>query len=1096
MNRSPYDVYGVGGDQSLSWDSGIGSVSAAAGLNSSLELTEPSLRFRRSGQDGGTHEDIAVAIQRSKVVDCVAHLGEKYADARFEPLAKALEILGSINAEEELESLRDEWREVDLLVDGVVDLHHVGFNKSLQDYSKILTLLSDAEHSMHIIRKNLLLAQDTIRVDTSHLLESYHKYAVIVETIKLIESLQWVCEAIESVDCFEKDADWNACVKMLLQASNTLAREEINSLSAVKPLIIQVRGKAHTLIDVIIQEAQKQAYSGRASFGSHGSEKSLMQRKAALRQRNSRLSKVGSGFFSAPNSMSTSAVARTLKFHSLVEDAHIFSASNARKLSDTLHGVEGHVVDTRFGVNPSYVSCIAQLGGVSKALRSIRAVTRQKLRDTLVQTVCSRMNSLNSQVDASKRAENIVGSLLAKSETIFKAVCSFVRQLSISKISAPSSGLTLLQGHCADDDKDIFPDGESGVSVALRECSTIWENVQYELLHVVSSVLGLSIQPRKEFDSEGHFSSIYWSNVSSSVPMNGELSMDSIKRTNSVDFENTLKFSMEEQLGAGKVGTLAKSDGFSSFDLEHFIKTAMGEQNCSITSAAALYAPIKKFVSKCCKYLDDLKAEKKKNEVGPKRGKVGSPISPGILNTFSFKSGGSSKRGFEDNNEILLLYIVDILRTDFVPTVYAECGHRTQGIIANMAFSSKSHAEIFAIAEKTVQLIRDLLSWSSMASVVAPNITGVLENSLGKLVESLLSHAVTLSKNSIAIKMAQDADMIHIMAQEPISMLLGGPEWFAVDSASPGDSLLTSAVASRFALGKNVLPKQMIKNILALRPLDKSSLILQSNVDMKSIVSLALIAQSAELIANGIVETVAIFSQKPQSSTQPSMDRFTSVERKGIDGRLATGLVHIADRYRAASGFCIRALRIEASLHILYSVQDIANISTPDEINTFEARIALMAPKLASMDEVLGSHLSPPQREYILASLPGVCNKLTIWMMRESSLPRKDLCLPVVRALSSVQPVICSLGVNQQTPSNPFLKAVSGHEPIQNAKLYYKISSQSMEEIILAAENGDIRPKFTSDEWLVLLDKPASVKHSSSVSVEEAKQKMRALLKL
>ena len=1092
MNRSPYDVYGVGGEQSLSRDSRIGSVSAAVGLNSSLELTEPSLRFHRSGQDGDTHGDMTVAIQRSKVVDCVANLGEKYADARFEPLAKALEILGSINAEEELESLREEWREVDLLVDGVVDLHHVGFNKSLQDYSKILTLLSDAEHAMHIIRKNLLLAQDTIRVDTRHLLESYHKYAVIVEAIKLIESLQWVCEALEGVDCFEKDADWSACVKVLLQASNTLAREEIKSISAVKTLITQVRGKAHALVDVIIQEAQKQAYSGRASFGSHGSEKSLMQRKAALRQRNSRLSKVGSGFFSAPNSMSTAAVARSLKFHSLVEDAHVFSASNARKLSDTLHGVEGHVVDTRFGVNPSYISCIAQLGGVSKALRSIRAVTRQKLRDTLVQTVCSRMNSLNSQVDASKRAENIVRSLLAKSETIFKAVCSFVRQLSISKVSAPSSGLTLLQGDCADDDNDIFPAGESGISIALKECSTIWENCQYELLHVVSSVLGLSIQPKKEYDSEGHFSSIYWNNASSNVPMSAELSMDSIKRTNSVDFENTLKFSMEEQLGAGKVGTLAKSDGFSSFDLEHFIKTAMGDQNCTITSAAALYAPIKNFVSKCCKYLDELKAEKKKHEVVTKQGKGGSPISPGILNTFSFKSGDRSKNEIEENNEVLLLYIVDILRTDFVPTVYAECGHRTQGIIANMAFSSKSHAEIFSIADKTVQLIRDLLSWSSMASVVAPNITGVLENSLGKLVESLLSHAIGLSKDSMAIKMAQDADMIHIMAHEPISTLLGGPEWFAVDSVSPGDSLLTSAVASRFALGKNVLPQEMIQNILALRPLDKSSLILQANADMKSIVSLALIAQSAEMIANGIVETVATFSKKGSSSIHPSQDRSISMERKEIDGRLATGLVHIADRYRAASGFCTRALRIEAVLHILYAVQDIANISTPDDINAFEARIALMAPKLASMDEVLGSHLSPPQREYILASLPGVCNKLSICMMRESIVKGTDLCLPISRALSSVQPVICSLGVNQQTPSNPFLKTVCGHDPIENAKFYYKLSSISMEEIVIAAEDGNIRSKFSVEEWLVLLDKSASTKHSCSMSIEEAKQKMRA----
>jgi len=49
-----------------------------------------------------------------------------------------------------------------------------------------------------------------------------------------------------------------------------------------------------------------------------------------------------------------------------------------------------------------------------------------------------------------------------------------------------------------------------------------------------------------------------------------------------------------------------------------------------------------------------------------------------------------------------------------------------------------------------------------------------------------------------------------------------------------------------------------------------------------------------------------------------------------------------------------------------------------------------------------------------------------------------------------------------------------------------------MEEIVLAAEDGNIRSKFSSEEWLVLLDKSASTKHSCSMSIEEAKQKMRA----
>ena len=57
------------------------------------------LRFRRATIEGKE-------IPKGKVDEIRQTLGDEYCDPRFEALAKALEILGAINAEEELEKVR------------------------------------------------------------------------------------------------------------------------------------------------------------------------------------------------------------------------------------------------------------------------------------------------------------------------------------------------------------------------------------------------------------------------------------------------------------------------------------------------------------------------------------------------------------------------------------------------------------------------------------------------------------------------------------------------------------------------------------------------------------------------------------------------------------------------------------------------------------------------------------------------------------------------------------------------------------------------------------------------------------------------------
>ena len=340
--------------------------------------------------------------------------------------------------------------------------------------------------------------------------------------------------------------------------------------------------------------------------------------------------------------------------------------------------------------------------------------------------------------------------------------------------------------------------------------------------------------------------------------------------------------------------------------------------------------------------------------------------------------------------------MVDILRTDFVPSVYVLCGYRTQELVAGMAVSNHTVAGTYSVAHQTIALINEMLDWSSMAPVVAYDVIGVLENSLGKIAESLRSqvHATVGQRSDrpdqsdrsdhashasqpYALRMARDPKISHLMAQEPIATLVGGPEWFACRDAAAVDSFLTSAMASGFALGKHVVSDELFKVFMDLIPVESESLLLQSNNAgaIKTVVSIAVIGQTAERIANGMYEAISAFSEKTRNTVSGPGGARPATTEAGNSSKNAPrfiGLVDVANRYRAVSGLCTRILRIEAMLTTVYAMQRLVLISgTGDEHEhaDLERDVALLAPKLASMDDVLANHLPQSLRQYVFGSL-------------------------------------------------------------------------------------------------------------------------------
>ena len=112
----------------------------------------------------------------SRVEELLASMS-MYISPSFQPLTRALEILSSPRAEEELARLRSDWQEVDALVDHVVALHHVEFTTALQEYSRLVTLLREVHLCMNEVRRCLSVAMDGVRVEEEGLARVTKDYA-------------------------------------------------------------------------------------------------------------------------------------------------------------------------------------------------------------------------------------------------------------------------------------------------------------------------------------------------------------------------------------------------------------------------------------------------------------------------------------------------------------------------------------------------------------------------------------------------------------------------------------------------------------------------------------------------------------------------------------------------------------------------------------------------------------------------------------------------------------------------------------------------------------------------------------------------------
>lgn len=265
--------------------------------------------------------------------------------------------------------LREHWRNVDAMVDQVVDVYHVEFNRSLQSYSKIIKLLSESQHHIHSLRKYLLHTENTLsRLQTDGLLQMYHSASVIKEVLLLIEDIQSVSQASGDVERLQADGNIKTAASVLLHAGNKLARAEIRAIPVMNEIVPQLRTKRRGLMSDLVKDLVIDAFRGVRSSHSMGD---FMENQGEVSRR--RDLSWGSGWMASTRNLS-----RTLRVQSILNDE--FSPQKEKMIhrkTNTMSSLqeEGHMVGPGFHAGTTsagVTSLISQLGGNAEALLSLR----------------------------------------------------------------------------------------------------------------------------------------------------------------------------------------------------------------------------------------------------------------------------------------------------------------------------------------------------------------------------------------------------------------------------------------------------------------------------------------------------------------------------------------------------------------------------------------------------------------------------------------------------------------------------------------------------------------------------------------------------
>ncbi|KAL4857163.1 Serine/threonine-protein kinase PRP4 [Chlorella vulgaris] len=186
-------------------------------------------------------------------------------------------------------------------------------------------------------------------------------------------------------------------------------------------------------------------------------------------------------------------------------------------------------------------------------------------------------------------------------------------------------------------------------------------------------------------------------------------------------------------------------------------------------------------------------------------------------------------------------------------------------------------------------------------------------------------------------------------------------------------------------------------------------------------------------------------------------------------GGLTEGLSHLADRYRAVAGRCVRALRLDMLLLVLLHLQQLPKSSyvcrAEEEAREVDECVAALARLVGRLDEGLEPYQPPHKRAYVFGCLASAAARFVIWMLPDISALNHLGVHRMCRMLASLQPALSGVGGGGGGGGGSFRPDAA--RQFDRAKLYYTLLTYSAEGLVATVAE---RPhRFAAPEFLALM---------------------------
>ncbi|KAL0041965.1 hypothetical protein WJX79_010411 [Trebouxia sp. C0005] len=977
------------------------------------------------------------AVNWDAVDDELDKIPSELKDPRFDSLRHVLNILSAVDAEAALEELRGQRDTIEELVDEVVSGYHNGFNKAIHNYSQILQLFADCKTHVNTLRSSLQEAKGQLGAQSRSLQQQWRRSISLGDIVRLLSDARSVVDVPWRLEQLERTKDWTSAVNLLIDSCSKLARHELSRVGALEDLKKDMAHWQSVLQTRLVAEIEESLFvlkMARASTAAEEEEVDFRKLAPATPQ----------GLLEA--SLRTDS---RRSRQPVASGASLTSSSFSSKTRPALHGRQPHSVhgDSVLSMSQLHngsqaakitpvaglVDCLVKIGGIGEA----QAALHQHLPSQMMKVILNALQtaSIGAQQPSSaaqttgtgKVSPAIATTVHSTIERVFdhcqqvlRGLIQAFKLLADAPAAPVSAAMDLLNAHRQVFSQQAAAAAAPGSPTAYvrKETQYAWECIQKECQKVLAMLL------------QGQTGATAVSMQSDKL--GGWLSKDNGRKPEEAQ---QLSFSFAAQALAG----LDRQGG--------------------LYLTPVLYRPTVQFVDGSARLLNTAERDS----------------SGGWFSKEDTKPGAARS---------LRMFMESFVTEKFLPEIYldfrGQCTHMLED-----ADAMKAHAQLHGTYNESAakgrpllhaalqaeRLVMQLIGWAAQMPLFAAHITGVVENILGRVLEAFQARMGSLLGYALSKGFAENPAMALQMAAEPAAILAGEPVAFFVGKATETtESFVKAVMQSGLGSGDESTETIVLMQLAQVKPVREDQLVSASG-DMHRLVNLATLSDSLDYLADAIQHFGD--SQQPRQSAAASTSGGTAGQAGPYTGRrehkanrtsavcLTEGLTHLMNRYRALAGQCIRSLRLEMHLLVLYHMQDLplSNYACEeDESKDVDDCVGALSRVLARADECIAPHLPVNKRNYIFGGVAAAAAQFAIWLLPDVQEWSQHGVARMCRMLTVLQPTLASLG-------GPANNDAAKH--FDKARLYFSLLMYLPEGLQKAA--SDKPGRFTLAEYTALL---------------------------